>query len=199
MGPLIGGFIAQYSTWRWGFWSVAAANSAVQLMSLVFYRETYAPAILGQKAARLQRETGNMQLHTQWDDPDRKLGKLYKISLSRPWKLFFTQPIIQVLALYNAYNYSLLYLFISTYSDLWINRYGESTGIAGLNFVSLAIGNLAASQICAPLNDAIYRYLKRKYNFGEEEGIPEFRIPLILVGANMTPVGLFWVSPQLLF
>ena len=29
LGPLFGGFIAQYSTWRWMFWSVSIIDAVV--------------------------------------------------------------------------------------------------------------------------------------------------------------------------
>jgi MFS family permease len=189
----VGGFIADYTTWRWDFWSITIANVFVQLLAFICLRETYPPRILGKEAARIRRKTGNKDLHTEWDDPERTLTKLYIRSFSRPWKLLFTQPIIQVLACYNAYNYGILYLFISTFPTLWEEKYGESVGIGGLNFISIAAGNLIASQICAPCNDAIYKILKRRYNYTtDQEGIPEFRLPLMVIGALVTPIGLFW-------
>jgi hypothetical protein len=114
--------------------------------------------------------------------------------LYRPWKLLFTQPIIQVLACYNAYNFGILYLFIRTFPELWEKRYGESIGVGSLNFISLVVGNLAASQIFAPCNDAIYRTLMRRYDYLEDmDEVPEFRLPLMVFGAIVAPVGLFWV------
>lgn len=193
LGPLLGGWIAEYSTWRWGFWSVAAANAAVQFTTFIWLRETYAPKLLADKAARLRQETGNMDLHTEWDDPDRTIFALWRRNFKRPWKLFFTQPIVLVLGVYNAYNYGLLYLFISTFPRLWEDVYHESTGIAGLNFISLALGSLFASQICAPTNDHIYKRLKKRFGYADEqEGVPEFRVPLMLLGAILNPIGLLW-------
>jgi hypothetical protein len=103
--------------------------------------------------------------------------------------------------LYNAYNYGLLYLFISTFPKLWEDVYGESTGTGSLNFISVATGNLFASQICAPCNDAIYRVLKSRYGYAaEEDGVPEFRLPLMVIGGLITPIGLFLVRlPDLLW
>ena len=143
----------------------------------------------GQETRSLKRKTGNKELHTEWDDPERTNGKLWKRSLKRPWKLLFAQPTIQILALYQAYNYGILYLFISTYTTLWEDSYNETVGIAGLNFIVIAIGNLLASQICGPLNDKIYKYIKRKNGQGEDDkGTPEYRIPLMLIGAIISPI-----------
>lgn len=114
----------------------------------------------------------------------------------RPWKLLLTQPIVQVLAVYNAYNYGIMYLFIGSYDDLWTKKYGQRIDTAGLNFFSLAIGSLIASQAAAPCNDVIYKFLKKRYGYREdEEGVPEFRLPMMVLGTILTPIGLFLVSP----
>lgn len=42
-------------------------------------------------------------------------------------------------------------------------------------------------QICAPINDRIYIYLKKRYS---HPGRPEFRIPLMLPGGLLAPIGL---------
>lgn len=51
--------------------------------------------------------------------------------------------------------------------------YHESTGIAGLNYIALAIGVTCATQCNAHLMDKVYMYFKKR-NGGI--GLPEFRI-----------------------
>lgn len=46
-----------------------------------------------------------MALHTEWETPDRTLGKTLRTALVRPFRLLGTQPIIQFIALYMAYLY----------------------------------------------------------------------------------------------
>lgn len=100
-----------------------------------------------------------------------------------------------------------MYLVLSTFPSLWTSPkyYNESTGIGGLNYISLGLGFWLGSQICAPLNDGIYRRLKRKNN---NLGRPEFRVPLLSVAAFCTPAGLFiygwtaqthchWIAPNI--
>ena len=112
-------------------------------------------------------------------------------ALIRPFKLLGTQPIVQivqVLALYMAYLYGVLYLILSTFPILWTERYHESIGIGGLNYISLALGLFVGVQISGPLTDSIYRRLKHRNN-GESR--PEFRIPLMIPGAILMPCGIF--------
>lgn len=130
-----------------------------------------------------------MELHTEFDTPDRTLATTIKIALQRPFRLLATQPIVQVLAIYMAYLYGLMYLMLSTFPLLWNGRYGMSTGIGSLNFLSMGIGFFLGTQITAPINDMLYGRLKKKNN---GVGRPEFRCPLMIPASLLVPVGLFW-------
>ena len=81
-----------------------------------------------------------------------------------------------------------MYLVLSTFPSVWEEVYHESTGIGGLNYISLGIGFFLGTQICAPINDRIYRKLKKRNN---NVGKPEFRVPLMVPGAILVPIGLF--------
>lgn len=130
-----------------------------------------------------------------------------QMSLVRPFRLLGTQPIIQVLTLYMAYIYGLMYIMLSTFPDLWTDPkyYGESTGIGGLNYISLGLGSLLGSHVCGFLNDRIYRSLKARNN---DIGKPEFRVPLLVITTIVVPAGLFiygwtaqthqhWIAPNI--
>ena len=160
----------------------------VQVLGLIYLRETYAPKLLNNKAAKLRKDSGNSAYHAEWEHPDRTLRKVLRASLIRPFRLLGTQPIIQALALYVAYLYGLMYLVLSTFPFVWENIYHESVGIGGLNYISLGVGFFLGAQICAPINDRIYHKLKIRNN---NEGRPEFRVPLMVPGAVIVPIGLF--------
>lgn len=188
LGPLIGGFITQYSTWRWSFFAITIASGIIQCLGLFFLHETFAPKLLGDKAKALREKTGNMALHTKWEKSDRTFANMLKLALARPFILLFTQPICQILALYIAYLYGLMYLMLTTFSVLWQGQYHEKVGIAGLNYISLAIGYIVGTQSCAGINDVIYKRLTEKYGAGR----PEFRLPMLLLSGIMVPSGLCW-------
>jgi multidrug resistance protein len=188
VGPIAGGFIAQNTTWRWVFYATTIADAVIQISGLFFLQETYPPVLLHRKKVRLIKETGNEDLHTEYDTPNRTIGVTLRISLIRPFKLLGTQIIVQVLAIYMAYLYGLMYLVLSTFPGLWETGYGESVGIGGLNYIALGVGFFLGTQICAPCQDRIYRSLKARNN---GVGKPEFRVPLMIPGAILVPVGLF--------
>ena len=126
-------------------------------------------------------------------------------NLVRPFILLGTQPIVQALAIYGAYLYGIMYLVLSTFPVLWESVYKESVGIGGLNYISLGIGLFLGAQVCAPINDRIYRCLKKK---NSNTGRPEFRVPLMVPGSFLVPIGLFiyawtaqkhihWIGPNI--
>ncbi|KAL8634654.1 MAG: hypothetical protein Q9228_007759, partial [Teloschistes exilis] len=174
IGPIAGGFITENTTWRWSFYATSIADVLVWISGLFFLRETYPPKLLHLKAKKLRQETGNQDLHTEYEQPERTLFNLISRSIVRPFRLLGTQPIVQVLAVYMAYIYGLMYLVLSTFPALWADRYHETVGIAGLNYISMGLGFMIGAQVFAPLNDRIYRILKKR---NEGAGKPEYRVP----------------------
>ncbi len=192
VGPIAGGFITANTTWRWAFWATTIADGFIQIAGLFFLQETYHPVLLLRKKNRLVKETGNTKLHTEYERPDRTLGKTIRVACSRPFILLCTQPIIQVLAVYMAFLYGMMYLMLSSFPSLWTGVYGMPIGTGGLNYISLGLGFFLGTQICAPLQDVVYRKLKHsKYGGPDHLGRPEFRVPLMFPGAVLVPVGLF--------
>lgn len=177
VGPIAGGFVTENTTWRWVFYATCIADGLIQVIGLFYLQETYSPVLLDRKKKHLIKETGNNSLHTEWDDPNRTVRQALKIAFTRPFKLLGTQIIVQVLALYMAYLYGLMYLVLSTFPTLWERDYHESVGIGGLNYISLGVGFFLGTQICAPCQDLIYRALKRRHS---GVGKPEFRVPLMV-------------------
>lgn len=209
VGPVIGGFVAQRTTWRWIFYATTLADAVIQAAGLFLLQETYAPVLLARKRDRLVRETGNAALRTEYEAQAKRQPTVVSTlatALTRPFRLLATQVIVQVLALYMMYLYGLLYLQLTTFPKLWTVVYGESVAIGGLNYVALGIGLWLGSQLCAPLQDRIYAALKRRYNV--DKGRPEFRVPMMLPGAFCVPVGLLiygwcaeykthWIGPDI--
>lgn len=187
IGPVLSGWIAQRSTWRWVFWSTSIADALVQFVGLFFLPESYTPTILKRKADRLRRETGNKRLHTEFEG--QKFSELLKVALTRPFRLIGTQPIVQVLALYMAYLFGLFYLLFTTFSELFVDVYHQSIGIASLNYIPLGLGFIIGGQINTHFCDRIYRRLKAKNN---NVGKPEFRILLMIPASCLIPIGLLW-------
>ncbi|PPJ50520.1 hypothetical protein CBER1_07744 [Cercospora berteroae] len=187
IGPIAGGFVSEYSTWRWVFWSTSIMAFFVEILGFFFLQETYAATVLAKKKRRLIKLTENKDLHTEFDNPSRSFANHLGVALKRPFILLFTQPIVQVLALYIGYVYGVLYLVLASFPTVWRTQYNESVSIGGLNYISLGLGFLIGTQIAAKFADRIYKRLKAKNN---DIGRSEFRVPLMFPGAAMVPIGL---------
>ncbi|KAI0947331.1 hypothetical protein AcV7_009784 [Taiwanofungus camphoratus] len=210
IGPVCGAWVAEKSTWRWVFWSSSIVDGGIQCLGVFFLQETFAPLLLERKAQQLRKsmdpEKAQMrEIRTVYDSTDRHWKQIVSKALVRPFKLFAHEPIIQLLGVYMAFVYGLLYLFLTTIPSIFEKTYGERVGIAGLNYFALGVGLTGASQVNARLLDRIYKHFQRK-NGGQ--GRPEFRLPSMVPGTIFLPVGLFitgwtatakthWIGPDI--
>ena len=97
-------------------------------------------------------------------------------------------PAVQAPSLYRAFLYGVMYLVLSTFSPLLLDAYDMSRETASLHYLSLGIGFIIGLQISHPVMDGLYAYLKRRH--GVSEGIPEWRVPPMLIGGLIVPAGL---------
>jgi CCR4-NOT transcription complex subunit 1 len=103
--------------------------------------------------------------------------------------LLTTQPIVQVLAFYNAFLYGIIYITYATFSDLWLTTYGQTITMSGLHYISLGVGAVFAGEVSTLIIDRIYAVLCAR---NDGKGRPEFRVPLMIPSIVTLSVGLFW-------
>ncbi|CZT43329.1 related to multidrug resistant protein [Rhynchosporium secalis] len=99
------------------------------------------------------------------------------------FRLLAFHPIIQITALLEIFNYSLLYIVLSISSTLWIEHYGQSVEISGLHYIALSLGEVFGSQICGFFVDFFYRRQRALHPHLVES--PEVRLPLMVLGLVM--------------
>ncbi|KAL6306511.1 MFS polyamine transporter [Sparassis latifolia] len=193
LGPVVGAWIAQKSHWRWVFYCTSLADGVVQVLGIILLRESFAPVLLEQKADRLrnnptEKVREGQKICTPYDGADRQLKAAVVKALKRPFMLFLCEPIIQLLGAYFCFVYGVLYVFLTTIPTIFQRVYRETIGISGLNYFALGVGLVGAAQVNALLLDKIYKDLTKK-NGGE--GKPEYRLPSMVPGTILTPIGLF--------
>ncbi|CAE6405591.1 unnamed protein product [Rhizoctonia solani] len=207
IGPVAGAWIAERASWRWVFYSTSIADGVIQLVGLWYLTETYAPTILAAKARALRKSTGDETICTAHEHK-RKGSSTWKFianALLRSIKFLMFDPVMTIMAIYMAVMYGTMYLQLTTFASIWTERYGESVGIAGLNYLFMGAGFTLGAQLGARVLDRIYKHLKERNN-----GIPtpEMRLPLLAVGSFMLPAGLllygwtaeyriFWLVPDI--
>ncbi|KAK4076537.1 uncharacterized protein Triagg1_4140 [Trichoderma aggressivum f. europaeum] len=184
VGPIVGGLIAEHTTWRWIFWSTSILAALVQGVGTILLRETYAPVLLRAKNKAEQEKQDVTVTSSSTVTPQ----SLIWANLSRAVFMLATQPIIQSVGLYLAYIYGLVYLVLSTLPTVWNDVYQEQVDIGSLHYLAIGLGFFLGTQVCAPLQDSIYRRLKHGNNGVAE---PEFRIPLMIPAALFLSAGLF--------
>lgn len=108
-GPLIGGFVYQYLGWRWDMWLVLILAGVANVLMFTV-KETYTPAVLKKKSAKLRKEEDDDRYWCEYDDAVRSTAQLMKINLSRPFILSATEPILWFFNIWISVIYGILYL-----------------------------------------------------------------------------------------
>ncbi|KAF2679817.1 MFS general substrate transporter [Lentithecium fluviatile CBS 122367] len=193
VGPLLGGFIVQNTTWRWCFY-VLTIWSALQLALIVFFvPETYHPVLLRRKAIRLRKETGNPEWIAPIEKMSRSITKTVLWSCIRPFQLLFFEPMCLNLCILSAILLGILYLFFGAFPLVFQNNHGFTISQTGLSFLGLFVGMLIGIA-SDPLWRRCYERLVRQQEAqgGEPGGSePEFRLPSTIAGAFVVPIALF--------
>lgn len=93
------------------------------------------------------------------------------------------------MSLFLAYNFGVVYIVLSTFANLWIERCQQIEAQSGLHCLALVIGYTLAAQVSAKATDRLWKYLKERA--GNGEAAPEYRVPLKGSSAVLIPAGLF--------
>lgn len=195
VGPVAGGYLNQAKGWRWVFWVLSMLSGLFTVLCLLFMRETYAPKILARKTARLRKETGNLELRSKLD-AGLSPKDFFLRSIIRPARMLILSPIVLSTSIYVGVVYGYMYLLFTTFTLVFENTYGFSSGSVGLTFMGIGVGSLVGLIFFAWTSD---RMLKRRTEkadaiaaaAGEQSGgmKPEYRLPLMVPGSVLIPVG----------
>lgn len=154
-----------------------ALGGTVYFAALLCVPETYRPKLLEKKASELDLVIERTDLLTR-----------YRESLTRPWIMLFTEPIMWALTLYMSFVYGILTLSLVSYPIVYTDIRGWSTLKTSLGYVGIAAGMTLAT-IFSPLLDVLHRSYVRKLG-----PVPETRLPLQIWLSWLIPIGLFWFA-----
>ncbi|KAB8071715.1 major facilitator superfamily domain-containing protein [Aspergillus leporis] len=143
IAPTVGGFICQYTLWRWDFWLVLILSSLCYIGMVIFLPETYSPNLLLDKQRR-------MPGYSPTNQPPVK--ELLYVSLTRPWQMLFIEPNLFLLSLYMALVYGILYLDFTAYPVVFRETRGWSASIAGPSFLGICVGMAVATLVSPYIN-----------------------------------------------
>jgi predicted MFS family arabinose efflux permease len=188
IGPVAGGFLAASKGWRWVFWVTSMMLGLISLLSMIFWKESYAPVLLGRKAAKLRTETGNLALRSEYDTGLSPKDH-FKRGIGRAIKILVFSPVILSLSIHMGLAYAYFYILFTTFTPVFQDNYNFSSSTVGLSFLGVGIGFVIGQIACAKLGDAIMIKMAEK---GDGEMKPEYRLPLCCIGGLFVPVGLLW-------
>ncbi|KAI1176858.1 major facilitator superfamily domain-containing protein [Nemania sp. FL0916] len=205
LGPIIGGLVSELIHWPWLFWIISIIDAVVLVIGLIILRETYTPALLRRKAAAMRQPDQEISAEIPAPSPTainrwatwRNSLSLLRVSILRPFRLLFLQPVMQIVTLNMGLAFGIYTLTISTFAQLWIERYGQSKVSSSLHYIAISIGITLATQVGGRVMDWIYQRLRERDSAasGTENlppGKPEYRVPYMIPGILLLPAGLFW-------
>ncbi|KAJ4336415.1 hypothetical protein N0V87_005431 [Didymella glomerata] len=190
LGPVVGGFAAQYKGWRWTQWCMVFVTLAVYIVSLPM-KETYKPIILARRAKRLgldTKSTGN--------EGGAAMKRAVIVGLFRPMHMLATEPVVFFLSLYTAFAFGVLFLFFAAFPYIFMRPpYRFDTSQSGLTFLAIGLGVLLGGLTGVLIDHFIYQAKHRlAMDKGETHAAPEHRLYNAMMGSWGILVGLFWVG-----
>jgi DHA1 family multidrug resistance protein-like MFS transporter len=187
--PFTGGFITMsYLGWRWTMYISSIMGWLAFGLTVLFVKETYAPAILVEKATVLRRQTKNWGIHAKQDEVELDFKELVATNFSRPIRMLITEPIVLLVTVYMSFIYGLMYALLDAYPIVFQGIHGMNLGVGGLPFIGLIIGELGGG-IYVLLSQKSY---VRKLVANSDVPIPEWRLWPAVIGGIFFTMGLFW-------
>ncbi|OQD81434.1 hypothetical protein PENANT_c027G04819 [Penicillium antarcticum] len=187
LGPIMSIYITVHLGWQWVFY-VAAVVTAVITIFLFGIRESRPSLLLDREVAKIRKESGNNTLQALNPDSTPDLKTFARMVLFRPIQLFFTEPIVFMVATMSAVAFALIYLFTEALPPIYESM-GFSSTSSCLPFIAICIGLVSGLLTRIQDHRTIVKY--------EEQGIPlkpEHKLLGFSIGAPVLAIGLWWFA-----
>ncbi|TVY16633.1 Efflux pump radE [Lachnellula arida] len=179
VGPIVGSYLGQAAGWRWVFWLVAILCGSIEILFILFFRETYKG-----KGKEVAEDHTRPDLKSKYDT--ESASKAFREAILRPAEMLIFSPMLVILSLYVAVVYGYMYLIMTTLTEVFENNYGFSEGAAGLAFLGFTVGFIFGVFLCHFTLDL---WVARYAAVGSAK--PEYRLPPVAFGGIIIPLGLF--------
>jgi len=202
LGPLVGGYIAQYKDWQWTQWVLLMMGTVVVILG-AFQKETYKKIILSKRAKRLNLPSPPNPVAAMTSL--QRVKFIITVTLARPMVMLVTDPIVSFLAVYTAFNFGVLFCFFAAFPLVFQSTYPEiqiyhfTTGSTGLVYIAIGVGVISASIIFIVMDRLYYvPHARKQIAAGKHEGSlllpPETRVHPAILGSILLPISLFWFA-----
>ncbi|KAI0204881.1 MFS general substrate transporter [Astrocystis sublimbata] len=181
-GPVLGVFLVDRMGWRWTQWTLALF-SAFSLIWAIAGSESYHAIVQRRQHKKLGVELSERTsvLVT--------LQSFLATGLVRPINMIFTEPIVGCLCFYVAFNFGVLFSFISGLSYIFQTVYHFTLEQSGLVFLAISVGCVIGALIIEFCNKVFYQPQVRRHP--PHQVPPEYRLFPAMIGSFALPISLF--------
>lgn len=192
LAPIMGAFIVKNENlgWRWTQYVAGIASGATCLLLMLLYEETNHSCLLVKRANDIRIKTGNWGIRAPLEDKFLDFREIMENNLTKPLVMLFTEPILLLITIYNAFIYGLLYTFLTAVPLIFGGEYKFISGVSELPYLSMFIGTAIGGVICILFD---IRFVKKMVENGNKM-IPEERLPAMMIGSFFFSGGLFWLG-----
>ncbi|KAI5809283.1 MFS multidrug transporter-like protein [Pyronema omphalodes] len=198
-GPLASGFIAENMNWRWIHWIQLIFNGILMLLSWFFMKETRGSVLLIRRAKALNKlfeqqdaraalektAARGIRFKVLAEEERASLSAMVKISLTRPFYLLFTEPVVFFFSLWVSFSWGVLYLFLQGVPLVFSVSHGFTISQVGSVFTSMCVGSLLALFLNTIVERCTAVYLPNATG-------PETRLYAACSLGALLPIGMFW-------
>lgn len=189
-GPLAAGLmIGAGMHWRWIHWVQLIFGGAFTLLVFLTMKETRGSVLLSRRARALNQfldSTSDTPVGTRYkahvDEARQSIPILVRTSLTRPFVMLVTEPVVFLFSIWTGLAWGLLYLFLQGVPVVFTQMHQFSASKTATVFISMCGGSLLAFV----LTSLIERYTPHKY-----ANSPDARLFAASTLGLFLPVGLF--------
>ncbi|KAK5049540.1 hypothetical protein LTR84_004469 [Exophiala bonariae] len=213
-GCLLSGFIVGRASYRWVYYHQIISLSLLFVVVCVFFKETRGSVLLSRKAKALNEYLEKIEHQNQAqhgpekpappptssapptparlrykvaaDENRSSLRHMLYLSLTLPFKLLATEPVVFFFSLWASFAWAVLYMTFSVLPLIFRTRHNFTTEQNGAVFAAISIGSILATI----LSIVQERIAKRHWPKLTES--PEGRLYFACLESAFLPIGLFW-------
>ena len=120
---------------------------------------------------------------------------LTTVTLIRPLKMLFFEPIVFFMSLYTAFTFSVLFGFFAAFPYTFRGVYKFEIYQSGLTFLGIGLGVLLSVATTIVIDRLLYaKQHKKALEKGNLMAAPEHRLYSAMIGSVGIPLGLFWFA-----
>ncbi|RMD43865.1 hypothetical protein DV735_g1185, partial [Chaetothyriales sp. CBS 134920] len=204
LGPFIAGFMVGRVSWRWVFYHQAIALGCTLTAMFFLFNETRGSVLLIRRCKAINQYLATLdslpaetvsaapgyrrKLRYQLpaSTAPSSLRRMIYLSLTTPFRLLSTEPVVFFFSLWAAFAWALQYMTFSIVPLVFTTTYHFDTQSNGAAFSTICIATMIATamSIC---QDRLARRYWPKFT-----SVPEGRLYFACIQSALLPIGLFW-------